>query len=399
MKPKYRRQQFDTILKRVNEPRRFIQILFGPRQVGKTTLIVQVLDAAKRPFVFAAADAEARVDGLWIEQQWERARLKASQQPDQTVILVLDEIQKIENWSETVKKMWDEDSRANQPVQPILLGSSSLLIKKGMSESLAGRFELIRIPHWSYHEMNTAFGIPLDHYLFFGGYPGAAGLLSDEARWKQYVRDALIEPAITKDVLLMTRIDKPALLSQLFHLGCLNSGKLISYNRMLGQLQGAGNTTTLAHYLDLLKTAGLLCGLQKFSVTAIRTRASSPKFQVYNTALISAQHPDCFEDIRERPDQWGHVFESAVGAHLANMAFEHNLELTYWRQGNLEVDFVLSLENRHVAIEVKSGRKRDALNGMKRFATQFDPHRSLLVGHHGIPIDEFFAMPPSSLLK
>lgn len=399
MTNKYKRPLFDIIAKRLKEPRRFIQILFGPRQVGKTTLIEQVLETAQQPFVFASADAETRTDGLWITQQWDRARLKLQQHPNLTVILVLDEIQKISNWSETIKKHWDEDSRNGHLIQPVLLGSSSLLIQKGMSESLAGRFELIRVPHWSYTEMNAAFGVSLDQYIFFGGYPGAADLLLDEPRWKNYVRDALIEPAITKDVLLMTRIDKPALLRQLFHLGALNSGKLISYTKLLGQLQDAGNTTTLAHYLELLNTAGLLKGLQKFTANEIRTRGSSPKFQVHNTALIAAFLPAPFEEIRQTPDRWGHVFESAVGAHLVNQAFVHGLELTYWRSGNYEVDFVLSRENRHVAIEVKSGRKQDTLAGMKRFAAHFNPHRTLLVGSGGMPIQEFFETPTMALLQ
>lgn len=399
MKSKYKRPQFENLAKRLREPRRFIQIVFGPRQVGKTTLVEQVQEAVQQPFIFASADAEAQTDGLWITQQWERARLQAGQVPGQPVILALDEIQKISNWSETVKKLWDEDSRNGVLIQPVLLGSSSLLIQKGMSESLAGRFELIRIPHWSYTEMAAAFGVSLDQYIFFGGYPGAADLLSEEARWKTYVRDALIEPAITKDVLLMTRVDKPALLRQLFHLGAVNSGKLISYTKLLGQLQDAGNTTTLAHYLELLSTAGLLAGLQKFTANEIRTRGSSPKFQVFNTALIAAFSPEPFEDIRNTPDRWGHLFESAVGAHLANQAFEHGLKLTYWRDGNYEVDFVLSREDSHIAIEVKSGRKRDSLAGMTRFIKQFNPHRTLLIGTGGMPIQEFFQTPATALFQ
>ncbi len=399
MKSKYKRPQFKTLAKRLSEPRRFIQIVFGPRQVGKTTLVEQIHETVQQPFIFASADAETQTSGLWITQQWERARLKAEQAPGQTVILALDEIQKISNWSETVKKLWDEDSRSGVLIQPVLLGSSSLLIQKGMSESLAGRFELIRIPHWSYTEMTAAFGLSLDQYIFFGGYPGAADLLSEEARWKTYVRDALIEPAITKDVLLMTRIDKPALLRQLFHLGAVNSGKLISYTKLLGQLQDAGNTTTLAHYLELLSTAGLLAGLQKFTANEIRTRGSSPKFQVFNTALVSAFSQESFQNVRSAPDRWGHLFESAVGAHLANQAFEHGLKLTYWRDGNYEVDFALSREDRHIGIEVKSGRKRDSLAGMQRFAKQFNPHRTLLVGTGGMPIQEFFETPATVLFQ
>jgi uncharacterized protein len=399
MKVNYKRSQFHILVKRLNEPRRFIQILFGPRQVGKTTLIEQALETIASPFVLSSADAETRADGLWITQQWGRARLLSERNPGQTVILALDEIQKVSNWSEVVKKLWDEDSRDDRLIQPVLLGSSSLLIQKGMTESLAGRFELIRVPHWSYSEMNAAFGISLDPYIFFGGYPGAASLISDESRWKTYVRDALIEPAITRDVLLMTRIDKPALLRQLFHLGAVNSGRLISYTKLLGQLQDAGNTTTLAHYLDLLDTAGLLKGLQKFTANEIRTRGSSPKFQVYNTALISAFLPESFEALRETPDRWGHLFESAVGAHLANQAFEHGLKLTYWRNGNDEVDFVLSQEDRHVGIEVKSGRRPETTAGLSRFMKQFNPRRSLVVGTGGMLIQEFFETPSSTLLQ
>ncbi len=399
MKTTYKRNQLDTLAKRLNEPRRFIQILFGPRQVGKTTLIEQAMEKVQIPFVFSSADAEPRADGLWITQQWERARLLNERTPGKTVILALDEIQKVSNWSEIVKKLWDEDSRADRLIQPVLLGSSTLLIQKGLTESLAGRFELIRVPHWSYSEMNAAFGISIDQYIFFGGYPGAADLILDESRWKTYVRDALIEPAITKDVLLMTRIDKPALLRQLFHLGALNSGKLISYTKLLGQLQDAGNTTTLAHYLELLDTAGLLKGLQKFTANEIRTRGSSPKFQVYNTALISAFFPESFKTVRETPDLWGHLFESAVGAHLANQAFEHGLKLTYWRNGNEEVDFVLSQEDRYVGIEVKSGRRAETTAGLSRFKKQFNPRRILVVGTGGLPIQEFFETPASALLQ
>jgi predicted AAA+ superfamily ATPase len=396
---KYKRHQFETILARLQESRRFIQILFGPRQVGKTTLIEQVLEHIDVPFIFASTDAEAQATGLWLTRQWDRARFKVRDIPGSAAVLILDEVQKIPDWGEYVKKEWDADSRMNLNIKVVLLGSSSLLIQQGITESLAGRFELIRIPHWSYTEMNQAFGTSLDEYIFFGGYPGATDLISNEPRWKQYVRDALIEPAITKDVLLMTRVDKPALLRQLFHLGAVNSGKIISYTKLLGQLQDGGNTTTLAHYLNLLNTAGLLAGMQKFSGSEIRTRASSPKFQTFNTALTSALDSHGFKESRPEPDAWGHYFESAVGAHLINSAYEQGYRLTYWRDGNYEVDYILSKGDRSVAIEVKSGKKRDALNGMNRFVEQFKPFRSLVVGTNGIPIEEFFSTPIETLFE
>jgi len=170
-----------------------------------------------------------------------------------------------------------------------LLGSSPLLVQQGLSESLAGRFEILRIGHWSFSEMRDAFGLTVDQYLYFGGYPGSAALINDEERWRRYLLDSLIETTLARDILLMNRVDKPALLRQMFRLGCEYSGQILSYQKMLGQLQDAGNTTTLAHYLDLLSGAGMLCGLSKFSSEVVRQRGSSPKLQVLNNGLMTAQ--------------------------------------------------------------------------------------------------------------
>lgn len=388
----FKRPILELVATRLGEPRRHIQILFGPRQVGKTTLIQQAIKQIDTPVIFASADAESGTDGLWISQQWDRARLALSQKGKSAVLLVLDEVQKINNWSEFVKREWDEDTAQNLPVKVVLLGSSSLMIQQGMTESLAGRFELIRIPHWSFGEMKQAFGATLDEYIFFGGYPGAAALRVDIDRWKRYVRDALVEPAITRDVLLMTRVDKPALLRQLFHWGSSHSGQIISYNKLLGQLHDAGNTTTLAHYLHLLNTAGLLGGLQKYAGTEIRRRSSSPKLHVYNNALMSSLAPDTFATARGTPEIWGHYVESAVGAHLMNGAFETDRQLYYWRDGDYEVDFVLARQDRIVAIEVKSGKPRSGPSGMNKFVERFKPYRALVVGSQGIPLGEFLAM-------
>ncbi|MBU0580660.1 MAG: ATP-binding protein [Candidatus Margulisbacteria bacterium] len=313
-----------------------------------------------------------------------------------SVILVLDEIQKIPNWSEHVKKEWDTDTRNKVAIKVVLLGSSSLLLQKGITESLAGRYELIRIPHWSFQEMHDAFGYNLDQYIYFGGYPGAAELITDEKRWKNYVRDALIEPAITKDILMLTRVDKPALLRQLFQLGTLYSGKILSYTKLLGQLHDAGNTTTLAHYLDLLTTAGLLGGLSKYSGKEIRTRSSSPKFQTYNTALFSALSQSSFSELLTAPELWGQYAESAVGAHLINNSLVHGYTLSYWKEGNYEVDFILHQGKKLVALEVKSGKKRESLSGLELFNTRFKPQKTLVVGQT-LPIAEFLDMSPQEL--
>ena len=265
---------------RLGEQRRFIQVVAGPRQVGKTTLVGQVLDRLTVPNVFVSADEPSRSDGAWLAAQWDRARIASREAGGAGAVLVLDEVQKIPAWSETVKRLWDEDSRARRRLRVVVLGSAPLLMQRGLTESLAGRFEIVHLPHWSYAEMHAAFGFTLEQYLYFGGYPGAAPLIADPPRWRRYLLDSLIETTIARDVLLMTRVDKPALLRRLFELGCRYSGQVLSYTKMLGQLQDAGNTTTLAHYLELLAGAGMLTGLPKYAGQTVRQRGSSPKLQV-----------------------------------------------------------------------------------------------------------------------
>jgi len=374
---------------RLAEPRRFFQVVTGSRQVGKTTLVQQVVDALPAPVRFASADEPTLRGTEWIAEQWEAARLAAS--PD--VVLVLDEVQKVVGWSETVKRLWDEDSRTGRSVKVVVLGSAPLLIQQGLTESLAGRFEVVHLPHWSYSEMREAFGFTLDQYLYFGGYPGAAPLADDPARWRRYILDALVETTISRDVLLLTRVDKPALLRRLFDLGCRYSGQVLSYTKMLGQLQDAGNTTTLAHYLDLLAGAGMVRGLQKFAGQAVRQRGSSPKLQVMNTALMSATAGLTPAEARADRDHMGRLVESAVGAHLANAAARGVCEVFYWRDRNREVAFVVRAGRALVAIEVKSGRRTDTLPGMVAFAEAFHPTRTLLVGADGIPVEEFLLQP------
>ncbi|MHB8399408.1 MAG: ATP-binding protein [Candidatus Limnocylindrales bacterium] len=375
-------------------PRRFIQIVAGPRQVGKSTLVGQAVEDLPVPVRIVSADEPALRGPDWIAAQWEAARLDTGQAG---AVLVIDEVQKAAGWSESVKRLWDEDTRARLPLQVVLLGSAPLLVEQGLSESLAGRFEVIRVPHWSLAEMRAAFGITIDEYVFFGGYPGAAPLIDDEARWRRYVLDSLVETTISRDVLLLTRVDKPALLRRLFELGCRHSGQVLSYTKMLGQLHDAGNTTTLAHYLELLAAAGLLAGLPKFSGNVIRRRGSSPKLQVLNTALATAQSGRSFADARSDHEAWGRLVESAVGAHLANAAAIGEVELSWWREGDREVDFVLSGAGGLAAIEVKSGRAGTSQPGIAEFSTAFaglGPVRPLLVGADGIPLERFLLEPP-----
>lgn len=389
----YRRPQAVELARRLAEPRRFIHVVAGPRQVGKSTLVGQVLDDDKLLSRIASADDPTLQRPEWIAQQWEAARLSARDAGRRGVVLALDEIQKIPAWSETVKALWDEDTRKRMPLKVVLLGSAPLLVARGLSESLAGRFELLHLPHWSFAEMRAAFGWSVDRFIFHGGYPGAAPLVGDPHRWTRYVLDSLVETSISRDVLLLTRVDKPALLRRLFELACRYSGQILSYNKMLGQLHDAGNTTTLAHYLDLLAGAGMVTGLMKFAGSDARSRGSSPKLQVFNTALMTATSGLTLADVRRDGDAWGRLVESAVGAHLANAAACGDCELFYWRDRGAEVDFVVRQGRRVVAVEVKSGRSPQSLPGMAAFEAAFEPDRTLLVGAGGIPMEEFLAEP------
>jgi len=314
-------------------------------------------------------------------------------------VLVIDEVQKAPAWAETVKRLWDEDSGAGLRLKLILLGSSPLPVQQGLTESLAGRFEVIRLPHWSYAEMRAAFGWTVDEFVLHGGYPGAAPLAARTGRWRRYVLDSLVETTIARDVLLLTRVDKPALLRRLFELGCRYSGQVLSYTKMLGQLHDAGNTTTLAHYLDLLAGAWMLAGIPKYSGSQVRQRGSSPKLQVLNTALMTAIADVTSSRRLDDPAFGGRLIESAVGAHLANAAAAGICELFYWRDRNREVDFVVRNARRLVAGEVKSGRARDSLPGTDAFAAAYAPDRVPLVGAEGIPLETFLERPVTDWLR
>lgn len=390
----FSRLQLATLTTRLEETPRFLQILAGPRQVGKTTLARQAMSAFRGESHYATADLPAPPDAAWIEQQWLLARLAAARGP---TLLVLDEIQKVPRWSEIVKRLWDEDRFAERRLQVVLLGSSQFLMQQGLGESLSGRYELIRVPHWSYAEMRAAFNWDVERYICFGGYPGAAVLTEDEFRWRSYVLDAIIEPALSRDVLQTTRIDKPILLRRLFTLGCTYSGQVLSYQKMVGQLQDAGNTTTLAHYLMLLSSAWLLTGLDKFAGDLARSRSASPKLLALNTALMTAQLTGKSDTMRRDTELWGRLVESTVGAHLVNSAVP-GMEVSYWRERNREVDFVLRHGDRVLAIEVKSGRGKGALSGLKAFADSFGTGSGLVVGSSGVPLETFLSTPPGDWL-
>jgi predicted AAA+ superfamily ATPase len=338
----------------------------------------QALDALRWPSVYASADGPAPPDAGWVDRQWDAAaRLQRGRA--RGAVLVLDEVQKVPRWSEGVKARWDDDTAHGRDLRVVILGSAPLLVQQGLSESLAGRFELLRLPHWSLDEMREAFGWEVDRYVAFGAYPGAAALVGDPGRWAAYVRDALVETTLSRDVLLMSRIDKPALLRQLFDLACAYSGQELSYTKMLGQLQDAGNTTTLAHYLELLAGAGLVAGLQKYAGQVVRRRGSSPKLCVMNTALVTSRAGASPRALRADPAAWGRLVESCVGAHLLNTAPADGVSVSWWREGGAEVDFVLHAGPLVTAVEVKcsfSGRA----TGLAAFRSRYPAARIVEVG-------------------
>ena len=407
----FKRSHVTTLTERLSEvPTRIIAV-FGPRQTGKTTIVRQTLQQIELNSRYLSVD-EPDTPGLlvpvettsplaireeqvrdteWLVGHWHEAR-RLAERSERGFVLVLDEIQKIPDWSETVKGLWDADRARGCPLHVVVLGSAPLLMQRGLNESLAGRLEPVYVSHWSFSEMSVAFGFDLDEYLFFGGYPGAAGLIRDQDRWRDYLLGSLVEPNIERDILAMTRVDKPALLKRLFEVGSAYSGQILSYNKVLGQMQDAGNTTTLARYLDLLSNAGLLTGLPSYASQPVRRRASSPKLNVLNTALMTAGSGYSFEEAHADRTFWGRVVESAVGAHLYNTA-TRDIGLHYWRGRSLEVDFLLQRGPRLVAIEVKSSSSRVDSRGLREFESQFGSHRSMVVGADGVPLNEFLSTP------
>ena len=392
------RSQSNDLIMRLQEPRRTIQVVAGPRQVGKTTLVKQVLQQLSTPSRFFNADGVEPDDKDWIAARWEEVRALMHFNQYQEMVLVIDEVHKINNWSEQVKREWDADTFNDVNIKVMLLGSSRLLLKKGLTESLAGRFEILSMTHWSFQEMQEAFGWDINQYVYFGGYPGSAPYVNNEARWRKYMRESIIAPAIEKDVLQTTYIYKPALMHQLFHLGCAYSGELLSYNKMLGLLQDAGNATTLVNYLEVLGESKLLTGLPKYVKDASRKYRTIPKLQVYNNALLTALTEGVsYEKVFTDPQLWGRWVESAVGCYLLDKADELDCDLFYWREDNEEVDFVLRRADKLLAIEVKSG-KRQSNSGLSTFRQMYNPQHSLVVGGQALPLEDLFKGNIASLL-
>lgn len=378
-----------VIESRLTESSRFIQVVVGPRQVGKTTGLQQISKSWNGSTLMVSADSVSPPNTEWINLQWIRARALG-----ENTLFVIDEIQKIPQWSEIVKRLYDED-RADGHLKVVLLGSASLSLQKGLNESLAGRFELIKVTHWSFSECRQAFQWTMNEFLQFGGYPAAEKLIHDVFRWQSYIKDSIIEPVISRDIQALVTVQKPALFRQTFELAMGYPAQEISLQKLLGQLQESGNATTIKHYLELFEGAFLVRCLQKYSKKPYRIKASSPKILPLTSALIHAfKNPTTLVDNSE----WrGRIFESCVGAHLN----QTRGRLSYWREGKFEVDFIVELEGNTYAIEVKSGRKKSK-RGLARFVKQFPDSIPIMMDYElgqkfllSTNVDEFLENPDS----
>lgn len=375
----FQRQIAETIAERMREDDNpLMQVVAGPRQTGKSTAIAQALELVDRPAHSASADDVIAPDVEWLRTEWQQARnlQRGSGKP---TVLVLDEVQKVPGWPNAVKGLWDADQHERRNLKVVLSGSSSLLLRKGLEDSLKGRFELLRSTHWSLAECREAFGFSLDDFLFFGGFPGAARLAGNERRWRAYMRDSIIEPTISTDVLEQEDVRKPALMRALFELGARFSGQELSYSKMVGQLQDAGNTTTLAHYLTLLDKAGVLCGLEKYHPKTLVRKRSSPRLMVYDTALMTSVSGHTKDLLLGDSELRGHLVESAIGAHLLALGPDLGFDVQWWREGDSEVDFVLVGEGKLAALEVKSGRTKSQ-GGMAAFLSRYPEATRIVVG-------------------
>lgn len=391
----YKRALSSTIGERIREPRQLIQVVVGPRQVGKTFALRQALADYSDSVKYLLADGAGFNPLQWLEMAWNEARLTAKAKGGH--LLVLDEIQKVDGWSDLIKRLWDEDTFNGVPLKIMLLGSSRLLLQKGLNESLMGRFEILAAGHWSFLEMRQAFGFSVEDYVLYGSYPGAAALRRNERRWRAYIRDAIVDPSISNDILQLEHISKPALLRQVFMLSCVYSAQILSYQKMLGQLQDAGNATTVAHYLRLLGEAGLVRGLEKYFVEPVREKASSPKLAVCNNALLTAMSSHSIKELKRRGELWGRLVESAAGAHLMATAQADDVDVCYWNAGSREVDYVLRKGGRLAAIEVKSAAVKD-VSGMREFKRKYPEAKTYLVGEGGIGLEEFLQTSASDFL-
>lgn len=351
-------RDFESILaSRLKESLGTIQVIIGPRQVGKTTAVTRIFENWPGPKKMISADLPSPPDHTWLTANWNDAASLGS-----NVLFIIDEVHKVPGWNEVIKALFDL-VRAKRTMKVVILGSASLSIQRGLGESLTGRYELIKANHWSYRECKEAFRLDFESFLKFGGYPAALEFRGDPHRWRNYMRDSILEPVLGRDLLGTTRVNKPALFRQTFEMAMQFPAQVISYNKLLGQLQDRGNTDTIKDYLTLLEGGFLLKQLHKFSRGVVSSKTSSPKILPLDLGLVSSlASASKTADLAWR----GHLVEAAFGAYLNRQPGE----LFYWADGRYEVDYVHEVDGDLTAYEVKSGRERDG-KGLLAFAKKY----------------------------
>ena len=321
---------------RLAEKQPHLQVVVGPRQVGKTTALQAALGTRG---VYHSADYPTPLPAEVIAEWW----TEAEHSPER--ILAIDEVQKITNWAPALKAAWDRGA----DIKVVVAGSSALFVEKGLTETLAGRFELIRAEHWNYQEAQSVFGQSVAEFIEFGCYPGAVPLLADISRWGAYVRDAIVEPALGRDLLQLHPVASPALLRQVFGAAVALPAQVLSLPKLQGNLQERGSLPTLQHYLRLLAHAFLVTGVEKYSASLFRSRKSSPKLIMHDNALLRAFERPITAPLKA--ERLGRYFENAIGARF----LEAGWETFYWRHRHHEVDFVvIGPLNQRYAVEVKT---------------------------------------------
>lgn len=389
----YKRKQLSVLESRMAESRRTIHVVMGPRQVGKSTMIDQFVEHTSVPYSLFSADGVGKTNTDWISEKWYEVRTKMMLYGENEHILIIDEIQKIAGWSETVKKEWDQDTRDKRNLKVILLGSSRLLIQKGLEESLEGRYETLKMGYWEWEEMREAFGFTMEQFIYFGGFPGLAPYINDEDRWRKMMEDSIISPILNRDILDIEEIRNPSLLRQVFEIGSMYSSQEISLNKMQGVVN-SGTVPTISSYLRILDETMLVKPLYKYDNSTIKTRNSVPKMQAYNNAFRNSYCQHTFEEAVMNKVEWGRQVESAVGAYLAGRSVIDGFQLLFWRdEKKNECDYVLKKGESLIAIEVKSGHA-DNIEGYLAFKNRFGRNivNSFIVGPEGLPLEDFFKL-------
>lgn len=368
----------ETLLKRLREPAPGrLQLLTGPRQVGKTTLLLELCKPlGDGAYYVAADDPQAGLPGFW-ERIWAEAERRTSTGPG---VIFIDEVQHVADWAARIKAQYDRLKRKKIPLHIVVTGSSALRLGTGSRESLAGRFERLVLTHWSASALKETFGFSSSDATLtavqLGSYPGALQFRGDTSRWRAYVRDSIIEPAIGRDVLALGVVRRPALLRQIFAVAVASPAQIVSLQKLQGQLQDRGALETVAHYLALLEEAYLVASLQKFAQHEHRRRSAPPKLVVLNNAMLSAMHPEGAPEQSHEPARFGLWVENACLA----FAWNAGQRVTYWREEPLEVDCVTEGNWGRWAIEIKTGIVESThLKGLLEFCRRNPQFRPLVV--------------------